>query len=84
MNWIRLKHSIYAKDENGRILAEILFPETTPGAYCVERLYVAEDLLGQGVEDQLMSAAAEQVRTDGGTLSAAFPYARTWLAQNRN
>lgn len=83
MEYIYLPHSIKCKDENGRILGEILFPEHKEGAYTIERTYVAEDFLGTGLAEHLVDMAVGQIRKAGGTVSATCPFARKYLKQKR-
>lgn len=83
MEFIHLPHSIKSKDENGRILAEILFPEHTQGIYTIERTYVAEEYLGTGVAEQLVDMAVEQIRRAHGKIEATCPFARKYLKEKR-
>lgn len=82
MNYIELNHSIYSKDENGRILAEVLFPEKNPGEFTIERIYVCEDLFGQGVESELMQMAYDKIRAQHGRMTAGCGYAKKWMNEN--
>ncbi len=84
LSYITLKHSIYSKDQNGRILAEVTFPEREPGIFSIDGTYVAEDLLGQGIEEELMDLAVKQIRSQHGKkIEATAPYARSWLKERR-
>jgi predicted GNAT family acetyltransferase len=82
MDYIKLPHSIKSKDENGRILAEITFPEEKPGEYNIDHTYVCDDLRGQGVADELVKMAVEQIRGQGGKVRATCSYASDWLRKN--
>ncbi len=55
---------IYAKDPSGAILAEVTFPASS-GVADINRTFVDPSLRGQGIADKLLSAAVEQIRSDG-------------------
>lgn len=74
---------IYAEDADGRLIAEITFPMTEPGVYCIDHTFVDASLRGQGVADQLVRAALEQIRSNGGTPKATCSYASAWLEKHR-
>lgn len=83
MDYIRLPHSIKRKDENGKILAEITFPETEPGVYTIDHTYVGDELRGQGVAGILVQMAVDQIREQGGEVRATCSYAAGWLEKNK-
>ena len=78
----RETNRVYALDDAGKLLAEITFPETAPGIYCIDHTFVDTSLRGQGVADQLVRAALEQIRDNGGTPIATCSYASAWLARH--
>ena len=82
-DYIRLPHSIKRKDENGKILAEITFPEYTPGVYTIDPTYVNDDLRGQGVAAELVQMAVDQIHEQGGKVRATCSYASVWLEQHK-
>lgn len=84
MEYIRLPHSIKRKDDNGRILAEITFPENEPGVYTIDHTYVSDDLRGQGIADKLVRMAVDQIHEQGGEVRATCSYASVWLKKNGN
>ena len=49
VDFIILNHSIYSKNEYGRILAEITFPEHREGVYCIESTHVVDEYIGTEV-----------------------------------
>lgn len=79
MEYIKLPHSIKSKDENGRVLAEITFPEHEPGIYTIDHTYVSDTLRGQGVASDLVQMAVDQIREQGGEVRATCSYAASWL-----
>lgn len=83
MEYIRLPHSIKCKNEDGRILAEITFPEHEPGIYTIDHTYVCDELRGQGTAGELVKMAVDQIREQGGQVRATCSYAAGWLQKNR-
>lgn len=83
MNLTVLRHSLYVKDENGRILAEVSFPETSPGVYSIENVYVNDRYIGTKIPGQLMQAAIDHIRQQGGRAEAGCPYAKRYFADHR-
>lgn len=79
---IREPTRVYALDEAGRLAAEITFPMTEPGVYCIDHTFVDASLRGQGMADKLVRAALEQIRENGGTPAATCSYAAAWLAKH--
>lgn len=79
MEYIKLAHSIKSKDGNGKILAEITFPETEPGVYTIDHTYVSEALAGQGIAGELVQMAVDQIKEQGGEVRATCSYASAWL-----
>ena len=73
---------VYALDERGNLVAEITFPMTQPGVYCMDHTFVDASLRGQGMADRLVRAALEQIRDNGGVPTATCSYAAAWLAKH--
>lgn len=79
MEYIKLPHSIYSRDENGKILAKIEFPEVSPGVYCFDNTYVEDDDRHMETGDELMQMAVAQIREKHGKITATCPFAKKWL-----
>ena len=73
---------IIQKDETGRIIAEITFPETLPGVFVIDHTFVDESLRGQGVASKLVQAAVDEIKKRGGKVQATCSYAKKWLEKN--
>ena len=76
------KERVYALNEDGKLVAEITFPETDPGVYTMDHTFVDPSLRGQGMADKLVRAALEQIRENGGTAAATCSYALSWLEKH--
>ncbi len=73
---------ILQKDETGKILAEITFPETSPGVFVIDHTFVDESLRGQGMASKLVQAAVDEIKKRGGKVQATCSYAKKWLEKN--
>lgn len=74
---------IYAEDESGKVIAEIVFPEVRPGVCEIMHTYVDESLRGQGVAGKLMTLSVAAIKRDGKTVTASCSYAVKWLSRRR-
>ena len=83
LDFITLNHSIYSKNEHGRILCEIRFPEREPGVFNIESTYVAGEFIGTELPGQLVEAALAKIKEQGGRVEAEDPYARMYLSRKR-
>ena len=82
MDWIELPHSISSRDPNGRILAEITFPEKQPGEYCIESTYAADEYIGSELPGELVERAVRKIRSAGGRVSAECPFASKYIREH--
>ncbi|MDO4619155.1 MAG: hypothetical protein Q4B09_00895 [Lachnospiraceae bacterium] len=82
MEWNYLNHSIYIRSEVGRILGEIMFPETSPGVYDIENVHVAEEYIGSELPEQLIEAARKRIKEQGGRATASDPFARKYFSEH--
>ena len=77
-----MENRIIQKDETGRIIAEITFPEASPGVFVIDHTFVDESLRGQGVASKLVQAAVEEIKKHGGRVEATCSYAAKWLKEH--
>ena len=75
---------IYMEDEQGRIVAEITFPEILPGVYSIDHTFVDNSLRGQGIASKLVQAAVDEIRRRSGEVQATCSYAVKWLSERGN
>ena len=73
---------ILQKDETGRVIAEITFPETSPGVFVIDHTFVDESLRGQGMASKLVQAAVDEIKKRGGKVEATCSYAKKWLKEH--
>ena len=69
------------RDLEGRLLAEVDFP-TKDGVAEITHTFVDDVLRGHGVANQLLAAAAEQIRTSGLRVKLTCPYAKAWFPKH--
>ena len=74
---------LYAEDEKGKVIAEIVFPEVRPGVCEIMHTYVDASLRGQGVAGKLMTLAVAAIEQEGKTVTASCSYAVKWLSRRR-
>ena len=77
-----MENRISQKDENGRVIAEITFPETSPGIFVIDHTFVDESLRGKGVASMLVQAAVDEIKKRGGQVQATCSYAKKWLKEH--
>lgn len=63
-------------------LAEITFPEVTPGVYCIDHTFVDPSLGGQGMGGKLVQQALAAIRAKGGQVTATCSFAKAWLEKH--
>lgn len=76
---IHEKERIYSMDDQGRLVAEITFPQVSPGLYCIDHTFVDSSLRGQGAAGELVRAALQEIEALGGTATATCSYAVRWM-----
>lgn len=78
------QNRIYMEDEQGKLIAEITFPETAPGVFTIDHTFVDGSLRGQGVASKLVQAAVDEIHSNGGEVRATCFYAAKWLSERGN
>lgn len=69
---------IYARDEAGRLIAEVTFP-ATDGVANITHTFVDDSLRGQGVASQLLEAAVQSIREQNLKAKLTCSYAIKWF-----
>ena len=77
------ENRIFVEEENGKLLAEITFPETEPGCCCINHTFVAPSLRGQGIAGALMDKAVRQILSAGKQVTASCLYAAKALEKGK-
>lgn len=79
-NWYEDDDRIYMTDDTGRMVAQVVFPDVTPGVVNIQHTYVDDSLRGHGVAGRLLEAAAIRLRQEHKRAVLTCPYARKWFA----
>lgn len=82
MNFIHEKERIYLEDSEGKLLAEINFPEKAPNCVDIERTFVDSSMRGQGIAGSLMKETAAQLSGSGQKAVCSCPYAVKWFREH--
>ena len=83
MEFVKDKNRIYGEDKNGKVLAEITFPEVKEGVYNIDHTFVDESLRGQGIAKKLVEMAIEEIRNKNGRIEATCSYAKHYLEKRK-
>ena len=73
---------VYAKDENGALMAEVTFGCMEDGTCNIDHTYVHPSLRNQGVADQLLREACGQMRKQNKKAIPTCSYAVGWFRKN--
>ena len=79
MDFLKEENRIYSIDENGKLLAEITFPEESKGVFNINHTFVDESLRGQHIAGKLVEMAIEEIKNKGGKVEATCSYAKHYL-----
>nr|WP_313293520.1 GNAT family N-acetyltransferase [Faecalispora jeddahensis] len=82
MEFTKEANRIFAKDADGKLIAEVTFPDRSATTVDIDHTFVDDSLRGQGVAGQLMLAAVDAIRAQGKKAIATCPYAVGWFQKN--
>ena len=82
MEFQEINGRIWAENEEGRLVAEITFPEIRPGVADLDHTFVDPSLRGQGAAAKLVEAAAAQLRRRGMKAVLTCSYAKKWFGDH--
>lgn len=81
MRFERETGRISARDESGKLLAEVTFPDRD-GAAEIDHTFVDPSLEGRGMAGQLLQAAADALRAEGRKVRPTCSYAVRWFEKH--
>lgn len=84
MEFIRLAHRIYKKNEDGKVICEIEFPEIKKGECSITHTFVDDDYRGMGLAKTLVEEAIKTIEARGEKVSATCSYAKKVLDKKKN
>ena len=82
VDFIHEKNRIFAVNEEGRLIAEVTFPNIGDYVVNINHTFVDASLRGQGVASQLLEEAYEEIKKQGKTAVMTCSYAKKWFAHN--
>lgn len=81
MDYITESDRIYAKDNEGRVIAEVTFP-TKDGVSVIDHTFVDSSLRGQGIAGKLVQLAVDKILSEGNKIGATCSYAVAWFKRH--
>jgi len=82
MNLQQENGRIWAENEEGRLVAEITFPQVRQGVVNIDHTFVDPSLRGQGAAGKLAQAAADQIRARELKAVLTCSYAKKWFGEH--
>jgi len=82
MDFIYHSNQISYFDDEGKLLAEVTFPEIEPDVVDINHTFVDQSLRGQGIAGRLIEAAAKEIRSRNKKAVLSCPYAQNWLEKH--
>ena len=76
------ENRVFMKDENGKTIAEVTFPEVREGVVDINHTFVDDSLRGQGVAGSLLEAAVSVLRMSGKKAVLSCSYAVKWFEKH--
>ena len=78
-NYITEENRIYLPDENGNVLAEIIFEKVDDSSYDIKRTFVDDSVRWQGIGSELVEKAINHLTSKWYKVLATCSYARKSL-----
>lgn len=82
MDFITEQDRIYAENNEGKVIAEINFPENSKGIFEITHTFVDESLRGKGMAGKLVAEAVHTIKSRHGEVTASCSYAQKWLKEH--
>lgn len=83
-NFIEETNKIYLNDANGRLIAEITFPDVDENTVNINHTFVDDTLRGQGIASKLVEAAAIKLQNENKKVILTCSYAIHWFEKNKD
>lgn len=82
-NFIEEKNRIYVNNEEGKLIAEVTFPDVDENTVNINHTFVDNSLRGQGIASQLLEAAVAKVQKENKLVVPTCPYAVNWFEKHK-
>ena len=70
---------IYMNDENGKMIAEVTFPNLDDNTIIIDHTFVDDSLRGQGIAAKLMLEVIDYAKSTNKKIKATCSFAVKWL-----
>lgn len=82
MEFIEESNRIYCKDSQGKVIAEVTFPDIRYHVVNLDHTFVDDSLRGQGIAGKLMEETVRKIRREGKKVIPTCSYAVKWFEKN--
>jgi predicted GNAT family acetyltransferase len=82
MNFKYETNRIYLEDAEGKVIAEVTYPDVNEQLVNINHTFVDDTLRGQGIAGMLMEAAAAQLKKENKRAVLTCSYAVKWFEKN--
>ena len=82
MNFIYTPNQIALYSDDNQLLAEVTYPSVDEDTVNIDHTFVDPSLRGQNIADQLMRAAAEQLKKEQKKAVVTCSYAVKWFGKH--
>ncbi len=82
MNYNVKEGIITLENEEGKVIAEVTFPEIEKGVVCIDHTFVDESLRGKGVASELIQMVADYAKKNKLLVKPSCSYAVKWFEKN--
>ena len=73
---------VYLLSDDGRLLGNVDFRESSPHVFNIEHTVVLPELRGQGIAGKLVAKTIEEIHRRGGKVTASCEYAQAWMERH--
>jgi predicted GNAT family acetyltransferase len=80
MKFEREGNRIFKNGDDGRVVAEVTFPDLRDGVVVIDHTFVDDSLRGRGIASELVEAAYDAIKADGKKTELTCIYAVKWFA----
>lgn len=82
MNFTLEKNRIYAKNQEGDVIAEVSFPAVNDNVVNISHTFVDKSLRGQGIAGKMMQQVADYLKKEKKEALLTCSYAKKWFDDN--
>lgn len=76
------ENRIYLENKEGRVIAEVTFPQSNDNTVNIDHTFVDSSLRGQGIAENLMEEAVKTIQNSGRKAISTCSYAEKWFEKH--